>query len=551
MENFFTYIKSSLAHDILAGLTVAMVAIPQSMAYATIAGVEPVMGLYAAMLPALLAAIFGSSKYLVTGATNAISLTTASVLLAYIGLPEYPEYVFFVAIASGVIMLLMGLLNLSSLIRFISNSVLTAFLAGAGTLIIINQAGGLLGIDRKVGNSPIETIVEFIQNIQSFNFYVLILSVISLLILVFFKKITSFIPAAFVSMLVSGLIVWIFDWQRYGVKVIADISMMDIGLFHFSIPNVPFSVIPDLFLSAFAIAILGLIQTISVAKPLSMAKNERIVPRKDFIAQGIGSIASGLVGSIPTAGSLAQSAVNFDSGAKSKMSAVFSAIFVFLTTIFFSQLIDMIPTSALSSIVIVSAIRLIDFQHIKQTWNSSTNSKILLIFTYVMTILLPLQKAVFWGTGLSILIYLYVSKNVKLSYLRLIDNKIHELPLSNLLENSEKKIILNIEGSMYFGSADILENQIDLILDNKEIDGIIFYMRSIHSMASTMTVSFVNILKTLKLKGIDIYVCGIADEVRDILINGGILNVLPEDHVVNKGEIIFNRLIEIYNSIEI
>ena len=215
MNKLISYLKTSFSHDFLAGLTVSMIAIPQSMAYATIAGVEPVMGLYAAMLPALIAAIFGSSKYLVTGATNAISLTTASVLIAYIGMPDYPEYVFFVAFASGLLMLLMGVFNLNSLIRFISNSVLTAFLAGAGTLIIINQSGGLMGIERQVGSSPIETIRELFLNLGSINYYVLGLSVISILILVFLKKITSIVPAAFVSMLVSGLIVWIFDWQRF------------------------------------------------------------------------------------------------------------------------------------------------------------------------------------------------------------------------------------------------------------------------------------------------------------------------------------------------
>ena len=548
MNKLISYLKTSFSHDFFAGLTVSMIAIPQSMAYATIAGVEPVMGLYAAMLPALIAAIFGSSKYLVTGATNAISLTTASVLIAYIGMPDYPEYVFFVAFASGLLMLLMGVFNLNSLIRFISNSVLTAFLAGAGTLIIINQSGGLMGIERQVGSSPIETIRDLFLNLGSINYYVLGLSVISILILVFLKKITSIVPAAFVSMLVSGLIVWIFDWQRFGVKVISDISQMEIGLFHFSIPQVPFKAIPDLFLSAFAIAILALIQTISVEKPLAMARNERIVPRQDFLAQGAASMMSGLVGSIPTAGSLAQSAVNFDSGSKSKMAAVFSSIFVLLTTLFFSGLIDLIPTSCLSSIVIVSAIRLIDFKHIKQTWNNSLQSKVLLIFTYVMTILLPLQKAVFVGAGLSIFFYLYGSKNVKLTYLRVIDNKIHEMPLNDLFENSEKKVILNVEGSMYFGSADVLESQIDFILENKEIEGIIFYMRSIHSMASTMTVAFVNILRTLQLKGIDVYVCGIAEDVREILINGGILKVLNEEKVVEKGIVIFDRLIEIYTT---
>ncbi len=546
MDKIKHYLISALRQDFLAGLTVSMIAIPQSMAYATIAGVEPVMGLYAAMLPALIAALFGSSKYLVTGATNAISLTTASVLIAYIGLPDYSEYVFFVAFASGLMMLLMGIFNLSSLIRFISNSVLTAFLAGAGTLIIINQTGGLMGIDRQVGSSPIETVRDLFQSLGSINYHVLLLSVISILILVFMNKITNLIPAAFVSMLVSGFLVWVLDWQRFGVKVISDISMMEIGLFDFSIPNVPIKAIPDLFLSAFAIALLALIQTISVEKPLAMARNERIVPRQDFMAQGAASMMSGLVGSIPTAGSLAQSAVNFDSGAKTKTAAVFSAMFVFLTTVFFSGLIDLIPTSCLSSIVIVSAIRLIDFKHIRQTWNNSFHSKVLLVFTYVMTILLPLQKAVFVGTGLSILLYLYVSKNVKLSYLRIIDNKIHELPMNDLFENSEKNIILNVEGSMYFGSADVLESQIDLILDKKEIDGIIFYMRSIHSMASTMTVAFVNILRTLQLKGINIYVCGIDEEVRKILINGGILDVLAEEQVVAKGTIIFDRLIDLY-----
>ena len=232
------------------------------------------------------------------------------------------------------------------------------------------------------------------------------------------------------------------------------------------------------------------------------------------------------------------------------MAAAYSGIFVFLATMLFSDIINRIPTACLSSIVMVSAIRLIDFNHMKQTWKNSLYSKLVLLATFISTMLIPLQYAIFAGTGLSIILYLYESKNIKISYLKINDDgDVLDLPISDFYLNSDKNVIINIEGSMYFGSVSTLEDKIEELLIEHDIDILVFYMRSIHSLASTMMISFNKILQTIEAQGIEVYICGISDDLYEILLKGEIDQVIDLTHIYKGTSIVFESLKKINNII--
>lgn len=231
------YLQSLLRRDLLAAFTVAMVAVPQSMAYAAIAGVNPVYGLYSAIIPAIVASIFGSSNHVVTGPTNTITLATSGVLVAVMAEKNYPEYVFVIAILSGVFMLLLGVLKLGILIRYVSNAVLSGFLAGAAGLIILNQLPKLLGLSSPSDHNLFEIASYIIKNITNTNALVLVMGVGTILFLLLAKRLFPKLPAAMVVVFVSTLLVISFRWQEKGVLIIGEMAKVGIAGMKFHIPD--------------------------------------------------------------------------------------------------------------------------------------------------------------------------------------------------------------------------------------------------------------------------------------------------------------------------
>ena len=347
------YLQNSLRFDLVAGLTVAMVAIPQSMAYAAIAGVNPIYGLYAAIVPAIIGALIGSSNHLVTGPTNATALVTAGALIAVSGGAGI-ELVFALAILSGLFRLILGVLKLGSIIRYVSNSVLTGFLAGAGVLIIINQLGNLLGIPRPAGAGTLTIVWELLRGLPQLNPYVLVTGLLAVTVLLVSKRISGIIPAALLAICLAGALVVVAGWQNQGVKLVSDLgSLQNVGL-TFHIPKVNLSNAQMLLASAGAIALLSLVESMSVAKAIGLSSGQRINASREFVAQGLASIAGGLFQAIPSSGSPSRSAVNLGSGAQSRLASAFSGVLVLLAVLAFSRLIGFIPVASLAGVVIVS-----------------------------------------------------------------------------------------------------------------------------------------------------------------------------------------------------
>jgi len=533
------YFTQSWNSDLIASLTVAMIAIPQSMAYASIAGVNPIYGLYTAIIPAIVASFFGSSNHVVTGPTNTIALATSSVLIALIGQADYHEYVFAVAILTGVFMLLLGVFRLGALIRYVSNAVLTGFLAGASILIILNQLVNIMGIPSSESHKAIDILVHIFSNMNQSNPLVIFIGMITVIFLLVSKKLWPKLPAALVAMLLISVSVQFFGWYDYGVRVISDIGdVSQAGLaFHIPVISLKDGNAQTLLSGAGAIALLSLLEALTIAKAIGLQTGQRINPSREFIGQGLASIAGGFFRSIPTSGSLSRSAVNFEEGAITRVSSGLSGVIVLVALILFKKWIGLIPLVSLSGVVIVSSLHLIDIEHIKLTWRGRAISRVVLSITFISVLLLPLQISIYLGVLLSILFYLFESSHLKLTNMVLNGNgKFSELELDDILQKDPDVVIVNVEGDLYFAAVDDLEAHINKIIDSST-KVIILRIRRMRLIASTGVTALEGLLMQAECKGTTILLSGVSEETLGILRNCGISERIGEYNIFPATEI--------------
>lgn len=553
------YIHSGLRPDLVAGLTVAMVVGPQSMAYAGIAGISPIYGIYTAILPAIIASLFGSSSQLSTGPTNAVALVTLGVLVAKINDPRYPEYVFALAVLCGLLLLLMGVFRLGVIIRFVSNAVLTGFLGAASILIIIYQLGNLIGLSIPQNQSTLSILGIAAANLFKTNIYVLITSLFTGLVMLVCNRINKKIPAMLLAVILAGLLVYLSGWNLKGVKLVLNMGLpVDPGL-AFHIPQVSITEMVDMLPGAGAVSLLILVQTLSIAKAVSLSTYQRINPSREFVGQGLACLAGGFSMSFPSAGSLTRTAVNFNSGAKTRLSGVFSGLLIWLALVISINLIGYIPVAALAVVVVFSAISLIDVHHIRLTWKTRSISRLVMLVTFATTIFFPLEKAVYFGALLSIAIYLYESRRLNLSYLTVNpEGKFVERSLDDLVKEHPQIAIVNIEGNVYFGAVDDLENKMDLVIQ-AGIKVLILRMRHMRLIASTGIAALEGIIMQANHAGTRILICGVREELEKTFISSGISTLIGEDCIFKAGDVLFasveqalekaKRIIETENSI--
>lgn len=523
------YFTNSFSFDLTAGVTVALIAIPQSMAYAAIAGISPIYGLYTAIVPAIIAATLGSSNYLVTGVTNATALATAGVLMGVSNRPDFLEFVFALAIISGLIKLLLGVCRLGSITRFISNSVMTGFLAGVGILIIVNQLNNALGIPGIKGGTVAILANSFLKLGQA-NPYVLATSVFTLAILLTLRRINNKIPAAMIAIVSAGFLVHWTGWEKHGVRLVAGLGNPSFGnLFH--VPQIGLPDMEVLLSGAGALALISLVEAISVSQAISLNKGDHFNPSREFIAQGLASILGGFFQSMPSSGSPSRSAVSINAGARGRWAAAFSGFIVLLALILFSNLIGYISMASLAAVVITSAYSMIDWHHIRLTWHSRTVSRVVLLVTFLSTLLLPIQIAIYLGALLSILIYLYESSKLNITYLKVSEQgEFVEYNLRNLLDERSSIAIVDVEGSLYFGAAEDLHWKLEKVLASG-VKVVILRMRHTRQLASTGVTAIEGLVKRAQKAGVQLILSGLSNEMKIILQTSGVEELIGSDHI--------------------
>lgn len=446
----------SFRSDVAAGLIGAIVVLPQGVAFAAIAGMPPEYGLYAGMLPAIIAALWGSSWHLVSGPTTAASIVLFSAISNYAepGSVEYIRLVLTLTFMVGVIQLAMGLARLGTLVNFISHSVIIGFTAGAAILIAANQFKHFFGIDVPRGAQFYEVIFSWIEHFDKINIYITVIGLVTLITGILSKKFFPKIPYMIVAMLMGSVLSVILT-EIFGKDAtsIATVGALPSSLPPLSSPDFSLSTIKDLAPAALAATLFALVEAVSIARSIAIKSGQHIDGNQEFVGQGLSNIAGSFFSGYVATGSFNRSGLNYEAGAKTPLAAVIAGGMLVIIVLLVAPYASYLPNAAMAAILFLVAWGLIDFHHIKRILTHSRSESSILLTTFFATLFLELEFAILMGMMLSLVIYLNRTSRPKI-YPRVPDPT---LPRRNFTTNATlpecpQLKLIRIDGSLFFGA---------------------------------------------------------------------------------------------------
>ena len=519
-----------LRADLVAGLTVAVVAVPQSMALALVIGLPIQVGLYASIVPTIMASLWGSSAHLITGPTTAISLVVFTSLseLAAPGTSKYLELAFVLSLMVGVMQAGMGIARLGVLLNFVSHSVILGFSAGAAVLIGFSQIPGILGLDIAKGRSFHGALSEIATHFHMIHGVTLLLGILTIVVVVVLKKLKPSWPGTLIAMLVSGVLVNMFDLESRGVAVIGAIPR---SLPPFHIPD--FHLMADggrLVPGALAICLLGLVEALSIAKAIAGSTRQRLNVNQEFIGQGLANISAGFFSGFPGSGSFVRSAVNFRSGAKTPMSGVVSGLAVAGTVLVAAPLAGNLPVASLSGVLLVVAFGMIHLKDITKAIRATRNDAAVLVVTFLSTLFLNIEFAVYVGVLLSIGLHMATTSHPRI-YSTVPDFKTGQMAGATHGRMCCQMDIIRIEGSIFFGSAAFVQEDLQRRLkSHPELSSILIRMHQVNNFDASGVQVLELVAEEVRARGGGLYFSGVNTRVFQVFKNSGLLKEVGETH---------------------
>ncbi len=505
--------KDSLKADLIAGLTGAVIVLPQGVAFATIAGLPPEYGLYTAMVTPIIAALFGSSLHLVSGPTTAISIVVFSAISHHAepGTAEFVSLTLTLTFLAGVYQLAFGLARLGAMVNFVSHTVVIGFTAGAAILIGSSQLQHITGIFIPKGESFLYTWIDLYQGIGDINFYLITIALATLVIAVLVKKISPKAPNLLIGMIVGSILAIYFKDFTNDIKLVGEIPA---HLPPLSMPNFSFSTIKMLVPEAFAVALLGLIEASSISRAIATKSNQCINSNQEFIGQGMSNMLGSFMSSYAGSGSFTRSGLNYASGAKTPLSAIFAAIILMAVVLLIAPLMAYLPIAAMAGVILVVAYNLIDFHHIRETLSFSVEESAVLITTFLATLFLELEFAIYLGVLLSLVLFLGKTSTPSIPTLSIDENPISgKKKLINIDEKPLKQCpqlkIIRIDMSIYFGSVNYIQKRISTIVENERINHILIVGSGINFIDLAGTEALISENNSLVKNGGGLYFVGL------------------------------------------
>ena len=509
--------KNILKADIVAGLTVALVLVPQSMAYAQLAGLPPQHGLYASFLPVMIAALMGSSRQLGTGPVAVVSLLTAaaipSVMPAGADMTTYVVYASMLAFLVGVLQFILGALKLGLVINFLSHPVVVGFTNAAAIIIGASQLAKIFGVIMPKAEYTYEQVWGVIINaLQNTHTITLIMAIVAFAIIIGVKKYTPKLPGVLLAVAVTTTISYLMDFGipikdgGFGGAIVGAIPK---GLPSIVMPNFDFSVMSQMLITAVTIALIGFMEAISIAKSMAAQTKQRLDTNQELIGQGIANIVSSFSQGYAVSGSFSRSAVNISAGAITGFSSVVTALIVGITLLWLTPLLYHLPQATLAAVIIMAVINLIKFAPIKHAWKVEKHDAIVSIITFVLTLLFAphLENGIVIGVILSLGLFLYRTMKPRFTELSAHDgSSLFVSALDNKLERCEVVSIVRYSGSLYFANAGYFEDKIlKLIADKQEcLKYIIVDMVGINQIDASGEMILSGLLERCSANGIEI-----------------------------------------------
>lgn len=538
VELLRTYDRQDLRPDLMAGLTVGVIMLPQAIAFALIAELPPEMGLYAAVIGSIVGALWGSSNHIHNGPTNANSLLVSSALLSAMFAPGTEAFILaagLMAVMAGIFQLVLGLARLGLLVNFVSYSVIVGFSAGAGVLIAIKQVEPLLGLE-SAGGTILQTLVGLFNNLDTIHTPTAAIGLIVILLLVLLPRIDRRLPAALLAMIVASLAVYILGLQEEGVSVIGRLPsglppLADLPLF-----NLDF--LRRLSTGALAVGAIGLVQTMAMARSIAAQTGQRLDSNQEFIGQGLANILSGLFSGFATAGSFSRSAVNVQAGARSPVAAIFSGLFMLLAMFVLAPLATYLPRTALAGVLVVIGLGLIDRAEIQRMLQGTRGDALIVVVTFLGTMLLPLEFAVLVGILLSFVHYALRTSMPEVQQV-LPDDDFHHFRHRPDKENCPQLSIIDIQGDLYFGAVNHIEEEIlKHLAQNPEQRFLLIRMNHVNHCDYSGIHMLENVVKSYRDAGGDVYLVRVDQQVMDFMHSTGFHTYLGEENFLPDDEAI-------------
>lgn len=532
----------------MAGLTVAVILLPQALAYAVIAELPPQMGLYAAIVASIVAALWGSSSHLQTGPTNPSSLLVLSVLLA-IALPGTPEYILaagLMAVMVGVAKLFMGVARLGVLVNFVSDSVIIGFTAGAGVLIGVNQLRHMFRVEIPSSALVYETLYATLLEITDIHRITFFLGAVTIVTMVVVKRFWPKLPNALIATVVASLLTWIFNLPAAGVRVVGELPQT---LPPFSrLPVFDLELIGNLSNGALAAAAIGLVEAVAIGRSISAQTGEHLDSNQEFVGQGLACIASGFFSGYAVSGSYTRTAVNYDAGARTGISNVFVGLWVLAIMFLIAPLTAYLPISAIAGVLIVSAYGLIDWREIKRINETAFGDSLIMFTTLTATLLLPLQFAVLIGVLVSFARFL-VKTSTPLVYPVVPDRHFRHFVREDPDHPACPQMgIIAVEGPLYFGAVHHVE---EAIRDYMECHPEQRYLLLRLHLIDHCDVSGIHMLESVarlyRMRGGDVFLIGARPQVKETIRVSGLAHWLGSKHMLGRASALNYLFHKVFN----
>ena len=470
------YNREALVSDGVAALIVTIMLIPQSLAYAMLAGLPPEVGLYASVAPLLLYAVFGTSRVLAVGPVAVVSLMTAAAIgqHAPAGTPEYWAVAITLAFLSGLLLLSMGLLRLGFLANFLSHPVISGFISASGILIAASQLKTLMGVSAE-GHNFLDLSLSLMSQLGQVHVLTLAIGAATVAFLFWVRSGLKPLlqrlgmkpraadvaaktgPVAAIA--VTTLLTWALDWQVQGVKIVGAVPQ---GLPPFTLPLWDLGLWQALLVPALLISVVGFVESVSVGQTLAAKRRQRIEPDQELVALGSSNLSAALTGGFPVTGGFARSVVNFDAGAQTPAAGVFTAAGITLASLFLTPALYYLPQATLAATIVVAVLSLVDFSILRKTWNYAKSDFSAVVATLVATLTVGVETGLIVGVGVSLALYLYRTSRPHMAEVGLVVGSEHFRNVQrHAVAVSPRVLSLRVDESLYFANSRALEDRIN------------------------------------------------------------------------------------------
>jgi len=513
--------KDVLRADILAGVTVALVLIPQSMAYAQLAGLPAYYGLYISFMPVMIAALWGSSRQLATGPVAVVSIMTATALAPLATSPEhYIALAMFLALLVGLFQLFLGVFRLGLIVNFLSHPVIVGFTNAAALVIGLSQLSKIFGVTMP-GNASdhfLGRIWGVLEQVGDTHMLTLAMALGAFIIMMGLKKYSPKAPGVLIAVALSIIISWLFGFKEKGGAVVGAIPE---GLPNLQVPLMSFELMSSLLPAAIVISLVGFMEAISIAKAMAAKTKDHIDPNQELIGQGLGNIVGSFTQAYPSSGSFSRSAVNLNAGARTGFSSVVTAIIVVITLLFLTPLLYHLPQGVLAAVIMMAVFGLINFKSVKHAMQVNKHDGIASIVTFVATLgLAPhLDQGILLGASLSIGLYLYRTMSPRIAYLgRHDDGTLRNVDFYKNLPVDERIIAIRFDGTLYFANVSYFEEAIlHASADHPNAKFILIVGNGINQIDASGEEVLHHLVERLRDNGVQLMFSGLKHQIVEIL----------------------------------